>query len=112
MEYRQELPKKYNKLPVLAKTINFGKKRKSWGLSNKSGTNQKTGSNNEVWIEALKILISYFACAKLLNKVNLIRKLAKNESEKEFFKLMNKSVCEKSKESIRSHKKVKLVRNQ
>ena len=78
-----------------------------------------------VHITSLKQSLNYGLKLKMVNKIiefnqasglkpyidmnNELRKIAKNDFEKDFFKLMNNAVFGKTMENVRKHRDIKLV---
>ena len=78
-----------------------------------------------VHITSLKQSLNYGLKLKMVNKIiefnqasglkpyidmnNELRKIAKNDFEKDFFKLMNNAVFGKTMENVRKHREIKLV---
>ena len=118
VEYPKELHENHNELPFLAERMKIGKEEKiSQNLKNKK--------EYVVHIRALDQALKHGLKLKKVNRViefrqskwmkayimlnTRLRKDAKNEFEKDFFKLMNNSVFGKTMENIRNHKDMKLV---
>ena len=118
VEYPKELHENHNELPFLAERMKIGKEEKiSQNLKNKK--------EYVVHIRALDQALKHGLKLKKVNRViefrqskwmkayimlnTRLRKDAKNEFEKDFFKLMNNSVFGKTMENIRNHEDMKLV---
>ena len=118
VRYPKELHKNQNELPFLAGRMKIGREEKLVpNLQNKKGY--------VVHIKALGQALKYGLKLKMVQRViefrqskcmkayimvnSRLRKDAKNEFEKVFFKLMNISVFGKTMENIRNHKDMKLV---
>ena len=117
MEYPKELHENHNKLPFLVEKM----KTKRGGLV----SNLEDKKGYVVHIKALNQALRHGLKLKKLHRViefqqskwmkayimlnTRLRKDAKNEFEKDFFKLMNNSVFGKTMENIRNHKDMKLV---
>ena len=118
VEYPKELHKNHNKLPFLTEKMKISRVEKLV-------PNLKDKKGYVVHIKALDQALKHGLKLKKLHRViefqqsrwmkayimlnTRLRKDAKNEFEKDFFKLMNNSVFGKTMENIRNHKDVKLV---
>ena len=118
MKYPKELHENYNELPFLAEKLKI--KRVEQLVPN-----LKCKKRYVVHIKALDQALKHGLKLKKVHRVikfqqsrwmkayimlnTRLRKDAKNEFEKDFFKLMNNSVFGKTMENIRNHKDMKLV---
>ena len=118
VEYPKELHENHNELPFLAERMKIGREEKLV-------PNLKDKKGYVVHIKALDQALKHGLKLKKVHRViefqqsrwmkayimlnNRLRKDAKNEFEKDFFKLMNNSVFGKTMENIRNHKDMKLV---
>ena len=118
VEYPKELHENHNELP-------FFTSRMKIGTVEKLAPNLKDKKGYVVHIKALDQALKHGLKLKKLHRViefqqsrwmkayimlnTRLRKDAKNEFEKDFFKLMNNSVFGKTMENIRNHKDMKLV---
>ena len=118
VKYPKELHKNDNELPFLAKRMKIGREEKLVpNLNNKK--------RYVVHIKALDQALKHGLKFKKVHRViefqhskwmktyimlnTRLKKTAKNEFEKNYFKLMNNSVFGKKMENIRNHKDMKLV---
>ena len=105
VEYLKELRKNYNELPFLAERMKIGKVEKLV-------PNLKDKKGYVVHIEKVQRVIEFqhsnWIKPCIMGNTRL-RTAAKNEFEKDFFKLMNNTVFGKTMENIRNHKNMKLV---
>ena len=118
VEYPKGLHENHTEMPFLVERMKIGSEEKLVpNLKNKNGY--------VVHIKALNKALKYGLKLKKVHRViefqqskwmktyimlnTKLRKDAKNESEKDFFKLMNNSVFGKTMENIRNHKDMKLV---
>ena len=121
IDYPQELHKSHNELPFLAERMKIGKVEKLVpNLNNKK--------RYVVHIKALDQALKHGLILKKVHRVikfeqsawlasyimknTRLRMTAKNEFEKDFFKLMNNSVFGKTMENIRNHRDMKLATNE
>ena len=118
VEYSKELNENHNELPFLTERMKIGREEKLV-------PNLKDKKRYVVHIKALDRALNYGLKLKKVHRViefqqsrwmkayimlnTRLRKDAKNEFEKDFFKLMNNSVFGKTMENIRNHKDMKLV---
>ena len=118
VKYPKELHENHNELPFLTERMKIGRVEKLV-------PNLKDKKGYVVHIKALEQALKHGLKLKKLHRViefqqsrwmkayimlnTRLRKDAKNEFEKDFFKLMNNSVFGKTMENIRNHKDMKLV---
>ena len=118
MKYPKELHENHNELPFLTARVRIGRVENLM-------PNLKDKKGYVVHIKALDQALKHDLKLKMVNRViefqqsrwmkayimlnTRLRKDAKNEFEKDFFKLMNNSVFGKTMENIRNHKDMKLV---
>ena len=118
MEYPKELRENHNELPFLTERMKIGRVGKLL-------PNLKDKKEYLVHIKALDQALKHGLKLRKVHRViefqqsrwmkayimlnTRLRKDAKNEFEKDFFKLMNNSVFGKTMENIRNHKDMKLV---
>ena len=118
VKYPKELHENYNELPFLVEKIKIGREEKL-------EPNLKDKKGYVVHIKALDQALKHGLKLKMVRRViefqqskwmkayimlnTKLRKDAKNEFEKDFFKLMNNSVFGKTMENIRNHMDIKLV---
>ena len=116
MKYRKGLQENHNELPFLTEKMKIGREEKLVPKDKK-----RYVVNIKALEEALKhglkfkkvhpvIAFQQSIWMKAYIMLNTrLRKDAKNEFEKDFFKLMNNSIFGKTMENIRNHKDMKLV---
>ena len=118
VKYPKELHENHNELPFLVKKMKIGREKKLV-------PNLKDKKEYVVHIKALDQALKHGLKLKKVHRViefqqsrwmkayimlnTRLRKDAKNEFEKDFFKLMNNSVFGKTMENIRNRKEMKLV---
>ena len=118
VEYPKELHENHSDLPFLAERMKIGRGGKlAQNLKDKTRYVVHIKALNQVLKHALKLekvhRVIEFQQSKWMKAYIMLntrlRKDAKNEFEKDFFKLMNNSVFGKTMENIRNHKDMKLV---
>ena len=118
VEYPNELHENHNELSFLVEKMKIGRVEKLVpNLRDKKRYSVQIKTLNQVLKPGLKFKKIYrvieFQQSKWMKAYIMLntrlRKDAKNEFEKDFFKLMNNSVFGKTMENIRNHKDMKLV---
>ena len=118
VEYPKELHENHNELPFLVEKMKIGRKEKlAPNLKDRKGYVVHIKALNQALKHGLKLrkvhrVIEFQQSRWMKAYIMLntrLRKDAKNEFEKDFFKLMNNSVFGKTMENIRNHKDMKLV---
>ena len=112
MEYPKELHEKHNELLFLAERMKIGREEKLVpNLRDKKGYVVHIKTLNQALKHGLKLKkvhrVIEFQQSRWMNAKE--RKDAKNEFEKDFYKLMNNSVFGKTMENITNHKDMKLA---
>ena len=118
VKYPKELHENHNELPFLAERMKIGREEKLVpNLKDKKGYVVHIKALNQALKQNLRLKkvhrVIEFQQSKWMKAYIMLntrlRKDAKNEFEKDFFKLMNNSVFGKTMENIRNHKDMKLV---
>ena len=118
VEYPKELHENHNELPFLTERMNMGRVEKLVpNLKDKKRYVVQIKAMSQAFKHGLKLkkvhqVIEFQQSRWMKAYIMLntkLRKYAKNEFEKDFFKLMNNSVFGKTMENIRNHKDLKLV---
>ena len=118
VEHPKELHENHNELPFLVEKMKIGRKEKlAPNLKDRKGYVVHIKALNQALKHGLKLrkvhrVIEFQQSRWMKAYIMLntrLRKDAKNEFEKDFFKLMNNSVFGKTMENIRNHKDMKLV---
>ena len=118
VEYPKELQENHNELPFLAQRMKIGREEKLVpNLKDKKGYVLHIKTIDQALKHGLKLekvqRVIEFQHSKwmmayiMLN--TMLRKAAKNQFEKDFFKFMNNSFFGKTMENIKKHKDMKLV---
>ena len=118
VEYPKGVHQNHNELPFLTERMKIGRAEKLvTNLKDKKGYVVHIKALNQALKNGLKLKkvhrVIEFQQSKWMKAYIMLntrlRKDAKNEFEKDFFKLMNNSVFGKTMENIRNHKDMKLV---
>ena len=118
MEFLKELHENHNELPFLAERMQIGSGQKLVpNLKDKKEYVVQIKALNQALKQGLKLKkvhrVIEFRQSKWIKAYIMLntrlRKDAKNEFEKDFFKLMNNSVFGKTMENIRNHKDMKFL---
>ena len=117
VEHLKELHENHNQLPFLAERMKIGRGEIIINLKDKKGYVVHINALNQALKHRLKLKkihwVIEFQKSKWMKAYIMLntrlRKDAKNEFKKDFFKLMNNSVFGKTMENIRNHKDIKLV---
>ena len=118
VKYPRKLHDLHSDLPFLPKRIKTDKcKKLVCNLRNKKKyvvhiRSLKQALNHGLKLKKVHRLIEFNQEAWLKNYIDMntvLRKIAKNDFEKDFFKLMNNAVFGKTMENVRKHRDIKLV---
>ena len=118
IQYPKELHELHSDLPFLSERMEVNKcKKLVCNLFNKKKyvvhiNSLKQGLNHGLKLKKIHRIIEFNQQASLKPYIDMnteLRKLAKNNFQKDLFKLMNNSVFGKTMENIRKHRDIKLV---
>ena len=118
IQYPKELHELHSDLPFLSERMEVNKcKKHVCNLFNKKKyvvhiNSLKQGLNHGLKLKKIHRIIEFNQQASLKPYIDMnteLRKLAKNDFQKDLFKLMNNSVFGKTMENIRKHRDIKLV---
>ena len=118
VKYPRKLHDLHSDLPFLHKRMKIDKRKKLvCNLRNKKKyvvhiRSLKQALNHGLKLKKVHRIIEFIQEAWLKNYIDMnneLRKIAKNDFEKDFFKLMNNAVFGKTMENVRKHRDIKLV---